>query len=243
MKLFETETCNLSYEPTFDEVRQLLPTHVAIKVLRHLDWATGDASRGEFQCTGILALFWNRYVVLAIYRTKRPDGTAGTQFMLFRTFKTSARIFPVTADGRVVMIQEHRRLRGAWAQILPAGATDHDDVSETLAEEVLEETGCVLSPKSRIIEVANRFTDEGNFAERVHFLAVDGLAAPAAHTRPEEGIRGIVLVPFAEWRARARNGEYDDVCCEFFAARCNYDFPAQRVCVQGHCTTLRGDTQ
>lgn len=239
MKILTTPGCTHLVEPTIEEIAVHLPAHVVARIARHLDPETGHASRGEFECVGINDVVFDRFIIKVFYRTRRPDGTDGTQHMTFSYFTETMRCLPVTGDGRVVMIQEHRRQRGEWVQKLPAGGEKKGRAIDVCVSEVLDETGCHTAPETRIIEAAHRFPDDGVYAERVHYLTLDRLTAPAEHHNREEGIRGIVLVPFDEWKGCAMAGEYDDDRCEFFAARCIYDTTERRIVVRGRQCVLR----
>lgn len=228
------------FEPTVEDIRAIFAAapHMAEKILRHLDPATGDVTKGEFQCTGIASLDHNPFYVQVIFWTDRPDGKKGSQFMRFYYFTAAVRCLAVTTDGRVVMIQEHRRARGEWVQMLIAGGAKSGKAIEVLASELFDEAGTRATNESRVIEIGCRYMDDGIFSERLHLLTIDRLVAPASHVYPAEGIRGIVLVPWDEWHRRARYGEYDDVFCEIFAARCAYNKAARRIVVAGRQTQL-----
>lgn len=230
----------LRHEPSEDEIKRDCPPHIAAKILRHLDKSTGDVSRGEFQCVRVLAIISNQFTIEVFYETLRPDGKRGTQFMHFFPFTAAMRCLPATEDGRVVMIQEHRRVRGAWVQMLPAGGEKIGREIHVLISELTAETGCRPQESSRIIEVAYPYMDDGAYAEQLHLLTVDRLKAPESHSNPSEGIRGIVLVPWNEWKEQSLAGMYDDIYSQFFAARCDYDPRDQRIIVRGQQKRLAG---
>jgi 8-oxo-dGTP pyrophosphatase MutT (NUDIX family) len=210
---------------------------VADKILRHLDPSTGDVSKGEFQCTSIGHLDYNPFYVQVIYETARPDGKKGSQFMRFYYFTAAMRCLPVTEDGHVVMIQEHRRTRGEWVQMLPAGGAKAGKALEVLVGEIYAEAGARATDASRVMEIACKYMDDGVFSERLHLLTIDRLTVPLQHINPEEGIKGIVLVPWKEWKGRALDGEYDDVFCDLFASRCELD-TSNRILVRGAHSVL-----
>lgn len=230
----------LRHEPTADEIRRDFPPHMAAKILRHLDKSTGDVTCGEFQCVKVLAIVSNQFMVEVFYETWRPDGKRGTQFMRFYPFTAAMRCLPVTENGQVVMIQEHRRGRGAWIQMLPAGGEKIGREIQVLVSELAAETGCRPQETSRIIEIACPLMDDGVFSDPLHLLTVDRLKAPESHTNPSEGIRGIVLVPWNEWKELSLAGMYDDIYCQLFAARCDYDSRGQRIIVRGEQKRLAG---
>lgn len=230
----------LRHEPTADEIKRDFPSYIAAKILRHLDKSTGDVTRGEFQCVRVLAIVSNQFMIQVFYETLRPDGKRGTQFMHFFPFTAAMRCLPVTETGQVVMIQEHRRQRGAWVQMLPAGGEKIGREIQVLVSELAVETGCRPQVTSRIIEMACPFMDDGASAERIHLLTVDKLKAPESHANPSEGIRGIVLVPWNEWKELSLAGMYDDIYCQLFAARCDYNSRDQRIIVRGQQKRLAG---
>ncbi len=234
-----TNMIDVLLDPTEEDLRTHFAPYVFQRIIRHLDPATGDVSRGEFQCVSIGAVVFNPFSVRVFYRTKRPDGKDGTQFMDFSPFTEMTRCLPVTFDGRVVMILEHRRQRGEWALMLPAGGDKKGRTLDVVLDELLSETGCKPTLDSRIIEVARRYADDGAHAERLAYATVDKLEAPREHQNSSEGIRSIFLVPFDEWLNDSQEGRYDDPFCEFFAARCRYDHKNGRIVINGRHKILR----
>ena len=128
MPIIETGTTAMTVlaHPSWTEIHETFPPHLVEKMMRHLDLSTGDASRGEVECIGIEAIVYTPHALEVFYKTKRPDGTTGTQFMRFWPNTATMRCLPVTrgTDGhgpRVVMQREFRRQRGKWTDMLCAG--------------------------------------------------------------------------------------------------------------------------
>jgi hypothetical protein len=230
-------------QPTEEEIRATFPHHNAEKILRHLDPSTGEVGRGEVACVEVDTIVFSNFMLEVGYKTIRPDGKQGTQFMGFWTNQSTMRCLAVTkAAGdfgpRVVMVQEYRRQRGAWTQMLVAGGEKKGRVIDTLLSELMDEAGCASSMDSHVLRIGREYMDDGLHAEPLDLLTIDGLEAPESHVYAQECIRGITLVPWHEWRSKALRGEYDDIYCTIFAARCDIDKQG-RIVVRGKQEVLR----
>jgi len=215
-------------QPTEEEIRATFPPHNADKILRPLDPSTGDVSKGEVGCLSVDTIVYNDHMLKVGYLTNRPDSKSGTQFMGFWTNQSTMRCLAVTkAAGdfgpRVVMVQEYRRQRGAWTQMLVAGGEKKGAAIDTLLSELMDEAGCAPTSDSRVLRIGREYMDDGLHAEPLDLLTIDNLNAPESHVYTQECIRGIALVPWHEWKSKALRGEYNDIYCTIFAARCDLD--------------------
>lgn len=236
--IHRNKALTLLEDPTEGELVEHLPAHVVPKILRHLDPATGDATKGEVQCTAVHSVVYNPWMIKVFYATLRPDGKGGavqgTQFMHFYPGTSSMRVLAVTTDARVVMIQEHRRLRGAWVDDMHvAGGVPKGNALEAALVELAEEAGCAPTTESGYYHLGRWYMDDGQSADPLDLIVIDRVRAPERHANPAESIRGIRLVPWMEWYYSARHGHLGDIYATIFAARCDYDLEERRVVIAG----------
>ena len=212
------------FKPTISELELNIPHHVVNKILRHIDLSTGDAKKGEVQCTEVDTVIFNDFTIEVFYNTLRSNGKTGTQFMRFYPHTATMRCLPVTTDSnkvtKVVMIKEHRRCRGELVQMLPAGGDRTGRAIEVLLKELMEETGCLTTIKSRVLRIDQVYMDDGIFSDQLDLLTIDFLRVPQKHINEDESIKGIVLVPWKTWKKKALRGDYKDIFCTIFASRC-----------------------
>ncbi|MDD5438345.1 MAG: hypothetical protein PHC70_04325 [Patescibacteria group bacterium] len=234
-------------DPTEQDLRQHLLPHVAEKVLHHLDSETGSLDNDyEVQCMSVANVLWTTFDLHVVYRTKRRNPktgevTEGAQFVLMRHFHEMMRALLVTQDGYVVMQREYRRTAGRWMDMHCAGGTKKNEKLDTLISEMISETGCRPSSQSTIWSLRKSVTDDGPLCDPLNYLAVDMVKAPVTgtHQNVEDSIKGVVFIPFEEWREKALNGEYDDPFSENFAARCTLNPDTKRLIVRGSAQVLR----
>ncbi len=232
----------LLVDPTEQDMRQHLQPHVVERILYHLDTETGSLENDfEVQIVSVANIFWTPFDLHIVYRTKRRDPKTGeikdgTQFMLMRHFHEMMRALLVTTDGCVVMQREHRRTLGRWIDMHCAGGTKKNEKLDTLISEMISETGCRPSRQSTVWLLRRSVTDDGPLSDPLNYLAVDMVRAPneGMHHNVEDSIKGVIFVPFKEWRENALNGEYDDPFSENFAARCDMDPQTNKLIIHGH---------
>ncbi|TAL20452.1 hypothetical protein EPN90_00975 [Patescibacteria group bacterium] len=243
------DSTKLLLDPTETDLHSHFEPHVAARILSHLDPETGDAANPfEVQCVSVASVLWMPWSIHVVYRTKRRVGNTaevkdGLQFLVTRHFREVMRALVVTADGRVVMQREHRRTLGRWMDMHCAGGTRRTDPLGTLISEMISETGCRPSAETNVWRLRRSAPDDGPAGEPLlNYLAIDRVTPPEGgkHICVEDNIKGILLIPFDEWRERALDGEYDDPYSENFAARCTYDQAEQRIAIRGRQELLRG---
>ena len=238
-----TDAMSLLVHPSLNEIKEAFPPHLVAKILRPLDPDTGSVERGEPQCVGIEAVVYNPFALEVFYKVKRPDGKFATQFMRFWPNTATMRCLPVTRGTdnfgpRVVMQHEFRRQRGKWVQMLCAGGDKKGKALDVILSELVDETGCCPTSGSRVLRIDQAFMDDGLHAEPLDLLTIDHLEAPDSHVYTKEYVKGITLVPWIEWKAKALRGEYDDIYCLLFAARCDLDRDG-KIVVNGKQEVLR----
>lgn len=239
----------LLVDPTEQDLRQHLQPHVVERILYHLDTETGSLENDfEVQIFSVASVQWTPFSLHVIYHTKRRDPKTGetkdgTQFMLMRHFHEMMRALLVTADGYVVMQREHRRTLGRWMDMHCAGGTKKNEKLDTLISEMISETGCRPSKQSTVWLLRRSVTDDGSLSDPLNYLALDMVRPPddGMHDNVEDNIKGVLFIPFEEWREKALDGEYDDPFSENFAARCRLDPQTKRLIVRGkRAEILRG---
>ena len=236
----KNQALTLLDDPSEEEIRLHLPAQAVPKVLRPLDPDTGNWERGAVQCLRILSVVYNPWTIEVFYATRRPDGSSGTQFMRFYPWTATMRCLAVTGDGRVVLLQGHRRQRGAWVEDMhPAGGVRKGGALEAAVEELFEEAGCKPTDQSTISTLGAWYMDDGLFADPLHLIVIDRLEAPESFANPAESIRGIRLVPWMRWYPDALAGQTADIYATIFAARCRYDWETERVLISGRHEILR----
>jgi 8-oxo-dGTP pyrophosphatase MutT (NUDIX family) len=137
----------------------------------------------------------------------RPDGSPGIYGVVhFRTRATGAVV--VDADGRVLLVGQHRYTLGRYSWELPEGGAPFDeDPMDGAKREVAEETGYTARSWRELMRftLSNSVTDE----EGVLFVASDIDPGPASPD-PTEDLE-IRWVSLAEALAMVRSGEILDV--------------------------------
>jgi 8-oxo-dGTP pyrophosphatase MutT (NUDIX family) len=137
----------------------------------------------------------------------RPDGSAGIYGVVhFRTRATGAVV--VDAEGRVLLVGQHRYTLGRYSWELPEGGAPFDeDPMDGAKREVAEETGYTARSWRELMRftLSNSVTDE----EGVLFVASDIEPGPASPDPTEELQIRWVSLPDA--LAMVRSGEIGDV--------------------------------
>ncbi len=117
-------------------------------------------------------------------------------------------VVPVTADGHVVLIEQHRFGTDTITLETPGGAVDPDERDLTMAalRELEEETGLTSQRVLALPGFAPNPALQGN--RITYFMAFDcqPLAVPREHHDPFEVIR-IRMVPIEEALMMARSGQ------------------------------------
>jgi len=117
-------------------------------------------------------------------------------------------IFALTADERVVLVEQYKHGIGRTVLELPAGAIDPGETpQECAARELAEETG-YRSPRA-LEHVATYVTDPTNSDARFHlFFAPSAAPAGAQHLEITENIT-VSEVPLDELRGLVRDGRIE----------------------------------
>jgi ADP-ribose pyrophosphatase len=116
-------------------------------------------------------------------------------------------VLPLLADGRVVLIRNHRWSIGKYLVELPAGTLEKSEPPINCAgRELLEETGYLAG---RITPLASFYTSPGILSEKMHAFVATQLEKQQAAPEDGEEIE-TVPTPFEDAIQMIRDGEIVD---------------------------------
>ncbi len=148
----------------------------------------------------------NRWLTVWHDEVTRPDGRAGI-YGVVHFANLAVGVVALDADGRVVLVGQHRYTLDAWSWEIPEGGVplDEDPVAGA-ARELREETGVTAATWHELgrLHLSNSVTDEAG----ILYLATNltrGQAAPEETEALE-----IRWVPFAEALAMTLDGRITD---------------------------------
>jgi ADP-ribose pyrophosphatase len=143
---------------------------------------------------------------LRVDELELPDGTIVSDYYV-RESEGFAVIFPVTQDGRIVLVRQYRYGSDAIHLELPAGGPDAgEDLSACAARELREETGYSAA---RWEFVGAFYTEPARGSSRAHvFLATDAKQTSEPHPDPTE-VMEVELTSFEEFRRMLEDGRID----------------------------------
>ena len=112
-------------------------------------------------------------------------------------------IVPLTADGRVLLIQQHHHAIGRALLGLPAGTLESGETpEETARRELIEETGYAAG---RLTELVGFYVSPGYTDERMTIFRADDCRPVRSGSEPDE-VSDVVPVPLARLPALLRPG-------------------------------------
>lgn len=135
-----------------------------------------------------------------------PNGKLG-EYHIFR-IPNAVAVVPVTKDGDVIMVWQHRHPHGKTHWEIPAGRCEPDETPEESAlRELEEETG---HRAGQLIKLPDFYPVNGISDHMAHvYLAVD--CEPKGTLNLDDGERLIVATrPVAEVRAELTGGDFAD---------------------------------
>lgn len=135
------------------------------------------------------------------------DGTTSTRMLTVHP--GAVVILPITADGQIVFIRNHRWQVGEALIELPAGTCDKPDepLIEAAARELREEAGlhaATLAP------LASMYAAPGGSTEVMHLFEASDLTEVGQALEPDEQIE-VVPLPIEEARRRLIQGGFIDM--------------------------------
>ncbi len=150
----------------------------------------------------------NDFLELIEDDVRLPDGREAKRVVVKHVGAASA--LPVTDQGQVVLVRQHRYAIGRDSLEIPAGKKDFpgEHGMRCAHREMVEETGYdapTLTPLSSIYSAIG-FSDE-----RVEiFLALHATPTTTPQIGDDDEFVDVVLMPFAEAIKRVENGEIQD---------------------------------
>lgn len=136
------------------------------------------------------------------------DGRLHT-FYLFRS-RDWCHIIPITEDGKIVMVKQHRIGIAQQTLEIPGGVTDPSDVDTQAAaiREMEEETGYAPLPGARVLPLGWAFPNPAIQDNRCHSFVVGPVRRKGPQRLDPAEMIEVVEVPIAELPARILGGEF-----------------------------------
>ena len=144
------------------------------------------------------------YFSLRSDRLRLPNGAVKDPYYVIER-PDAAIIFPLTADGDVVLVRQYRPPLGRMELGLPAGLVEPGEEPEKAARrELLEETGHAGGEWERLGALASSPSLKDNHA---HLFLARGVAETAAPNPDEHELVEVVKAPIGELPGLIRSGE------------------------------------
>lgn len=145
-----------------------------------------------------------------------PNGTDATREYI--RHPGAVAIVPFLADGRVVLVKQHRYPMGTLLWEVPAGKLDHgpqEDLADCALRELSEETGYEAEHLEHVLSIA---TTPGFSDEIIHLYKAWGLTAHSQHTDEDEFV-GVEAFTPAQLKEMVKAGELYDAksLCALYA--------------------------
>jgi ADP-ribose pyrophosphatase len=116
-------------------------------------------------------------------------------------------ILPLTDDGRVCLLRNHRFIMDEVLWEIPAGTLEPGEpIERAAARELAEETGYTAASWRKLSEF---YPSPGVLSEKTHLFVAQGLTPGAMQPEDDEQLEP-VLVPWHEALARALDGTVRD---------------------------------
>lgn len=159
----------------------------------------------EEKCLNSETVYKGRLLTVRRDRVLLPGGRETTREIVAHPGATA--MVPVTAEGRVVFVQQWRYAAGGPLLEIPAGTMEPGEDPKTCAvRELAEEIGCKAE---RMEELGAFFLAPGYSSECIHLFLATGLQPAAADADDDETIERLEL-PLEEAIAMAEDGRLAD---------------------------------
>lgn len=146
---------------------------------------------------------------VSIRQCRIPTRGGGEQVRAVVIHPGAVVVLPLTADGQIVFIRNHRWQIGATLVELPAGTCDKPDepLEVAAARELAEEAGYSAR---RLTRLGSLYAAPGGSTEVMHFFVAEGLEWVGQRLEPDEQIE-VFTLPIAEALRRLREGAFADM--------------------------------
>ena len=137
--------------------------------------------------------FAGRLLRVRVDTVRLPNGGEGVREVV--EHPGAVAVVALTADDRLLLVQQYRHAAGRMLLELPAGTLEPDEPPvETARRELIEETGHAAA---RLTEVVTFFPSPGYSAERIVLFRADG-CVPVRHERAAEEPTRVVPVAMTD---------------------------------------------
>jgi ADP-ribose pyrophosphatase len=142
---------------------------------------------------------------LSVYEEEWPE-LADPWDVVRRRGDDAVAVLPITPANDVIFVRQFRAAARKHVLEIPAGLLDQvgESREECIARELREETGF---EHTSLVELCEIYPSPGSWTERVYLFIADTASTP--REQPEHGIE-VILRPFGEAVAQARDGEIED---------------------------------
>ena len=129
----------------------------------------------------------------------------------FYTLKSNdwCNIIPITKDGKVVFVRQHRVGVDSHTLELPGGVTDPEDkdILQTAIRELEEETGYTVLPEGKCVNLGWNFPNPAILNNRCHSFVIGPVHKSSKQSLDMGEMIEVVEVPIHEIPERIINGE------------------------------------
>ncbi|NUQ00396.1 MAG: NUDIX hydrolase [Armatimonadetes bacterium] len=145
-------------------------------------------------------------VKLEVDRVRLPDGRESVREVV--RHPGAVMVVPLTDDGRVVMVRQHRYCTGEALLELPAGTLEPGEEPLACAQrELVEETGYQARDWRHL---ASFYTTPGFTDELIHCYLASGITLGERAGGDEDELIELAMLPLSSAQTLARRGEIRD---------------------------------
>ena len=165
------------------------------------------AKRGSWTLLGALDIYDNPWIKLTEHRVLNPQGGNGI-YGVVHMKSHALGVIPVAADGRIILVGQHRFSLDAYSWEIPegGGALDIDPLT-SIMRELQEETGLIAANWAHLqsFSLSNSVTDE-----RGHLYLAWNLTQGPADPEETEDLQ-LKWVSFGQALDMALSGDIHDI--------------------------------
>lgn len=152
----------------------------------------------------------------------RPEWNIGDRPYYRMLSPDSVAVLPITADGKILMVQQFRPARSKTTLEVPAGAVEENETPlEAVNRELLEETGHVAETMYFLGRGGLNLSRESAW---VHAYVAFGVRPQVDAVQRDEGIE-VVALSFAEFNRIIQAGSFEQLSALGVVAMAKAKFP------------------